>query len=127
MPTPSKKSAKRSSKPKKKVGRKRLNIDLVELEKLAGLQCTQKDVAAWFGCSPETIKHRLHDLPEYREAWEAGLGKGRVSIRRKQMRLADTNAAMAIFLGKQYLGQKDATEVEHSGGLTIELVKFGDK
>ena len=33
--------------------------------------------------------------------------KGRASLRRGQFRLAEKNAAMAIFLGKQYLGQKD--------------------
>lgn len=40
---------------------------------------------------------------------------GRVGLRRKQMRLADSNASMAIFLGKQMLGQKDVVTTEHTG------------
>ena len=30
-------------------------IDLVELEKLCGLQCTDAEIAAWFGVSERTI------------------------------------------------------------------------
>lgn len=108
---------------KDKGGRPQAKIDLAELEKLAGLQCTQEDVAAWFGVSVNTIKRRLREA-EYREVWDAGLGKGRVSLRRKQMALADKNATMAIFLGKQYLGQRDvaALEVEHSGEVKTTYV-----
>lgn len=37
-------------------------------------------------------------------------GKGKISLRRHQMRLAEKNATMAIWLGKQYLGQTDRPE-----------------
>lgn len=33
-----------------------------------------------------------------------------MSLRRIQMKLAEKNASMAIFLGKQYLGQRDVVE-----------------
>ena len=36
--------------------------------------------------------------------------KGRASLRRLQFRLAEKSATMAIWLGKQYLGQKDQVE-----------------
>ena len=36
--------------------------------------------------------------------------KGRASLRRSQFRLAEKSATMAIWLGKQYLGQKDQVE-----------------
>ncbi len=101
----------RKNKPLNKVGRPPLEIDLEELEKLGGLQCTKEDAAAWFGCSLNTIKRRLRE-DVYREVWERGLGKGRVSLRRKQMDLAEKNATMAIFLGKQILGQRDVAAVE---------------
>ena len=38
--------------------------------------------------------------------------KGKISLRRAQFRLAEKSAAMAIFLGKNYLGQRDAVETE---------------
>jgi hypothetical protein len=81
------------------------------LEKLAGLQCTQEEAAAWFGVSLATIKRRLRE-DKYRAVWENGLGKGRISLRRHQFRQAEKSPAMAIFLGKQYLGQVDRKELE---------------
>lgn len=33
-----------------------------------------------------------------------------IALRRAQWRLAERNAAMAIWLGKQYLGQRDIVE-----------------
>jgi hypothetical protein len=40
---------------------------------------------------------------------------GKVSLRRQQFKIAETNAKMAIWLGKQYLGQVDTlVAVEHS-------------
>jgi hypothetical protein len=39
-------------------GRKTINIDLAEMEKLCGLQCTDEEMAAWFGISPRTIERR---------------------------------------------------------------------
>jgi hypothetical protein len=39
-----------------------------------------------------------------------------MSLRRAQFKLAETNASMAIFLGKQYLGQKDYPNDRGDGG-----------
>ena len=45
-----------------------------------------------------------------------GKGRGRVSLRRLQWRLAEQgNGALAIWLGKIYLGQKDINAMELSG------------
>ena len=43
--------------------------------------------------------------------------KGRTSLRRYQFKLAEKNAAMAIFLGKNYLGQKDYFESDNKDAL----------
>lgn len=43
-----------------------------------------------------------------------------MSLRRSQFRIAETNATMAIWLGKQYLGQKDYPKEElEGGGVTV--------
>ena len=39
---------------------------------------------------------------------------GQISLRRAQFRMAETNATMAIWLGKQYLGQTEKQEVSVS-------------
>lgn len=99
-----------------------LTLDLDELAKLAALQCTQAEAAAWFRCSPRTIVSKLK-LARYREAWERGREKGLISLRRTQFRLAERNAAMAIFLGKNYLGQRDRSEhVERGGEVPADVI-----
>lgn len=47
--------------------------------------------------------------PKY-SAKSAGMGK--ISLRRAQFRLAEKNANMAIWLGKQYLRQTDTIDLE---------------
>lgn len=98
----------------KKMGRKRVEIDMKQFEQLAAIHCTQEEIAGVFGVNRETIKNRLKE-PEYREAYENGLARGKASLRRTQFDLAKKNAGMAIFLGKQYLDQRDVTTNEHSG------------
>lgn len=45
-----------------------------------------------------------------------GRAKGRISLRRAQMKLVEKgNAAMSIWLGKQWLNQRDVTPIELSG------------
>lgn len=46
---------------------------------------------------------------------------GKISLRRKQFRMAESNAAMAIWLGKQYLGQKDKSELSLEDETAIKL------
>ena len=41
------------------------------------------------------------------DALERYRSDGKVSLRRAQFKLAQTNPTMSIFLGKQYLGQSD--------------------
>ena len=96
-------------------GRKPIVIDPEELQKLCAFQCTNEEMAAWFNCSVRTIES-YSKKPEFAEIMARGRAKGRISVRRAQMKLLDAgNAAMGIWLGKQLLGQRDVTPVELSG------------
>ena len=96
-------------------GRKAIKIDLVELEKLCSLQCTDEELSAWFGVSVRTIETRRKD-PQFAEVMNRGRAKGRISVRRMQMKTLESgNATMGIWLGKQLLGQRDVTPIELSG------------
>ena len=46
----------------------------------------------------------------FSEIFKEKRGLGKISLRRSQWRLAEKSATMAIWLGKQYLGQKDQVE-----------------
>jgi len=77
---------------------------LSEIGKLFG---TLDEAAAILGVSRRTMTNFLNEYELARDAWDDGLMRAKVSLRRKQMGLADRNAPAAIFLGKNYLGQKD--------------------
>ena len=106
-----------TKKTKNKTGRPKTQIDLEQAEKLGMLQCTIKECSAWFGIPPSTLSGHK----EFQEAYKKGLENGKQDLRRKQWRLADRNAAMAIWLGKQYLGQKDIPDGESFPAVTIVL------
>lgn len=96
-------------------GRKPVSLDLMELQKLCSLQCTHEEIASWFNCSVRTIE-KYSKRPEVAEVMSRGKAMGRISVRRAQMKLLESgNAAMGIWLGKQFLGQRDVTPVELSG------------
>jgi len=97
------------------MARPEATIDLVEMEKLYGLQCTDEEVAAFFGVSTRTIERRK-EKKDFSEAIERGKAKGRVSVRRQLFRLAAAgNIAAIIFLAKNVLGYRDVISNEHSG------------
>ena len=97
-----------------KRGRKRIEIDYEEFEKLCSIQCTLDEVAEWFKVSPDTIERRIKEFYgiNFADAFKKYSSKGKISLRRNQFALSRTNAAMAIWLGKQYLNQKDKFEEE---------------
>jgi len=92
------------------------------LEGLGGIQATTKEVAAVLKVSEVTLMASFNRDPLLRERYERGKDHGRASLRRIQWELAKTNAAMAIFLGKNYLGQHDDTNHKFSGSVSVEVV-----
>ena len=110
------------------MARPRTKIDLVELEKLYGMQCTDEEVAAFVGVSTRTLARRK-DVKKFAEVIDRAKARGRVSVRRALFRLAAAgNIAAAIFLAKNLLGYKDIVTNEHSGpdGSPIQLANKPD-
>ena len=108
---------------RRKAGRKPVQIDLVELEKLCALHCTVEEIADWYGVSTRTIENR-RKRPEFAQAMQRGRSKGRISVRRAQMKMLESgNGTMGVWLGKQLLGQRDTITNEHvgSGGGPIQV------
>ena len=96
-------------------GRKKVNINLEDVEKLAALQCTEAEIASFLGVSLRTIERRKSQ-PAFAEAMEKGKARGRVSLRRSLWALAQKgNPAANIFLAKNLLGYKDYFSNEHTG------------
>ncbi len=102
-----------------KVGGAKLTVGAL-LQNLGSIFCTIKEAASVLGVSEPTIHAFFERIPEAREIFERGLDMGRVSLRRNQMALSKTNATMGIFLGYQYLGQKDHRNPIRDPGLPID-------
>lgn len=98
-------------------GRPRKEIDKIQFEKLCSLQCTLNEIAGVMECSEDTIErwcNRVYDM-NFADVYKKYSAAGKMSLRRAQFRLAERSAAMAIFLGKNYLGQTDNVVVENPG------------
>lgn len=96
------------------MGRPRKEINVKEFEKLCGLHCTKDEIAAFFDMSEETLEERIKEIygETFSVVFRKKRGQGKISLRRKQWLMADKSAAMAIFLGKNLLGQSDKQEIE---------------
>ena len=124
-----------AKKPANPVGRPaKLVCDEATLEQLriiAAGQHTQLEAAAILKVSIRTFEEFLRVNEKAREVWEEGRGNGQGSLRRMQFVAAQKgNVTMQIWLGKQYLGQKDRHESTHEAGdsfkaLWAELAKRG--
>ena len=90
-------------------GRPKKEIDKKIFENLCGLQCTLEEIAGVFDCSADTIERwcKREYGETFADTYKKHSAKGKMSLRRTQFKLAEKSAAMAIFLGKNYLGQKD--------------------
>jgi hypothetical protein len=83
-------------------------IDLKLLEDLARIQCTDEEMASILGFTREGFRKRKQRQPELVGIIEKGKEAGQCSLRRLQWKSATNgNIAMQIWLGKQYLGQRE--------------------
>jgi hypothetical protein len=117
-----------------KMGRPRKQIDKTEFEKLCFLQCTEREFCSWFDVSDETLNKwckENYDGRTFLDVFKEKRENGLISLRRTQFQLAEKSPAMAIFLGKNLLGQTDKLEqtvndVSEHKGITINFADKGD-
>ena len=98
------------------MGRPRKEIDQKIFENLCGIQCTEAEICSVFDCCEDTLNawcKRTYG-ETFSDTYKKKRQLGKPSLRRMQWELAKKNASMAIFLGKQYLGQSD------QGGIVTE-------
>ena len=100
-------------KEKRPVGRPKIEINLDELERLSALNCTMPELAAYFRVPLRTLEDRYTNDPDIRATINRGREVGKLSVRRKQMQIMNdmNSTTMAIWLGKQLLGQRDKHDV----------------
>lgn len=97
---------------KGKAGRPFKEIPKLDFEKLCHLQCTQQEICDFLEVDHKTLTKWCKRTygKEFSQVYMEKRAGGKIALRRAQMRLAEKSAAMAIFLGKNILGQSDYPE-----------------
>lgn len=101
------------------MGRKKAEFDKKTFVDLVGLGCNQQEICWFFRdntgkpANIDTLSRWCKrefklTFQEYKKQ-NGGIARN-IQLRKNQLELSKKNAAMAIFLGKNYLGQKDAIE-----------------
>ena len=117
-------------KKKNKGGRPKKYIDRTEFEKLCAIQCTKMEICGFLDIDDVTLDRWIKEeyaeefgpKVSFSEVFARKRGVGKISLRRKQFQMAEKNPAMAIWLGKQYLGQTDRRDYRYQEVKTIEDV-----
>jgi|TARA_R110000796_G_scaffold25719_2_gene72228 hypothetical protein len=111
--TTQKKPIKKTKKQVKNVGRPKIVLNLEELERLSRLNCTMPEISAYFDIPLRTLEDKFANELDVRKAIEKGRATGKLSLRRRQIQIMEetNNPTMAIWLGKQMLGQTDKQEI----------------
>ena len=94
------------------MGRPRKEIDQEQFEYLCGIQCTEIEIAAFFKCDITTVNEWCKRTygETFSEVSKKKAQIGKVSLRRYQFKQAEKSERMAIWLGKQWLGQTEKIE-----------------
>ena len=98
-------------------GRPLTEIDKKEFEGCCKILCTKNEICDIFGINEQTLTawgEREYGMG-FCDVYKKFSAGGKKSLRRYQFELAQKNPTMAIWLGKNLLGQKDEVAIDHGG------------
>lgn len=100
-------------------------LDKENFEKLCELQCTKPEICGFLDVSDKTldrwVKETYGEESSFSVIYKQKREGGKVSLRRRQWQMSEKSASMAIWLGKQYLDQKDKQEAEQTHKIEINI------
>ena len=98
----------------------RHDIPADKVKLLASFGCSYIEIGKYFGCSEGVIRKR------FKTEYEQGREEMQLSLRQMQWKNAQQgNTALLIFLGKNFLGQTDKSQVDHTNNLELVLKEVG--
>ena len=98
----------------------RHDIPADKVKLLASFGCSYIEIGKYFGCSEGVIRKR------FKTEYEQGREEMKLSLRQMQWKNAQQgNTALLIFLGKNFLGQTDKSQVDHTNNLELVLKEAG--
>lgn len=92
--------------------------DFLRLTNMVRIQCTQEEICLILGMSDTTLNRRLQErgYENFEGFLKSHNSEGKMSLRRMQWQAAENgNPTMLVWLGKQYLGQRDKINAEVTG------------
>ncbi len=110
------------------MARPKIEIDFNLVENLCEIQCTGEEIASVLEIDYDTLNSRVKEKYgiSFSEHYKKKSEAGKMSLRRMQWKAAERgNITMLVWLGKQYLGQKDKSELSGDSDSPI-IVKFKD-
>ncbi len=115
-------------KPANKGGRPRKEIDQPTFEGLCEIQATLEEIAHVLHVSEDTIERwckRTYELG-FADAYKRFSASGKTSLRRSQFNVAlQGNPTMLIWLGKQYLGQREPIAMTDGDNIDLTVTRQG--
>lgn len=107
-------------------GRPKKEINQNMFEQMCGIQCTKDEICSILDIDEKTLTRWCKDTYNmgFSDVYKKKSQVGKMSLRRMQFKIAEKNPTMAIFLGKQYLGQRDTPEyADEDNGIIGDLVE----
>jgi len=106
--------------------------DFQKLLNMVRIQCTMEECCSVLEMSDTTLNRRLKEMNynNFEDLYKRHSDEGRMSLRRMQWQNAEKgNSTMLVWLGKQYLNQKDKSEVQSTVEQrhVIDLTRISDE
>jgi hypothetical protein len=120
----------------KKMGAPRKELNFEEVDKLCALQCTEAEIAGYFGISRVTFLERVKEqidengkpYQDFEHYFAVKSADGKVSLRRMQWEAAKRgNVTMQIFLGKNMVNQTEKQQIDMAGETRIRVSLVDDE
>ena len=96
-----------------------------QFEAMCRIHCTEKEILDVLEIkSHDTLNTKLKEIygRGFEDVYEEFKSQGKMSLRRNQWRMSENNPTMAIWLGKQELGQRDKSEEYNHENIQIEII-----
>jgi hypothetical protein len=100
-------------KAKKPTGRPRIELDPKQAKIFGYFRATYQTMAEQIGCSHDTIQREMNKPDSaFASEYKKGFSGMKMKLSEAQVKTAieDRNPTMLVWLGKQYLGQKDVPD-----------------
>lgn len=112
--------------PKRPKGRPKIELDVKQAAIFGYFRATYETMAEYLGCHVDTIRAAMqNEDSEFSKAYKKNFSGMKMKLSEAQIKAAlDGNSTLLIWLGKQYLGQKDNIELSRESDAQVVDFEF---